>query len=423
MTTTTKPLPAPARFSDDWLLRARREAVGERVIFEADGTGLGVRISPSNISFICQLRMKDGRRWRSKVGRYGSLTVEQARNAVKVLAGQIVLGIDPGEEARQKAEERRQREAEAEANRFTVRALVEQWHRRHLAAKRRSSYAVTAYRRILNHFADLLDVPAAMIDRKAVRKAVDTASDEAGPTAARNALVNLKSAYSWALTEELIDADPLGRRLKLPEKGADRTRCLDIGSARRVFDAADKLGYPGGTFVKLLLLTGARRSEISGLLWKEIVEDDDGWLISLPPDRTKTGSAHFVPLSAAALAVIDEARGHRVLGCEYVLSSDGAVHFADYARCKQALDAEVGEIEPWTFHDTRRSLVSWLAAQGYNPVTCDKLLGHQPVMLTAIARVYARHEAAGERREMLEVWGKALTMPPAEVVRMKRRRR
>ena len=52
------------------------------------------------------------------------------------------------------------------------------------------------------------------------------------------------------------------------------------------------------------MLTAARSGEVRGLLWTEI--DGDSWTI--PAERMKLGRDHRIPLSAAALAVLDEAR-------------------------------------------------------------------------------------------------------------------
>jgi hypothetical protein len=65
--------------------------------------------------------------------------------------------------------------------------------------------------------------------------------------------------------------------------------------------------------------------------------------------------------------------------------------------------------------------VTFLAGQGYDPVAIDLLLGHTPSKLSPTARIYQRFEHADTRREALEVWGKALTQPPAEVVALKTR--
>jgi hypothetical protein len=76
------------------------------------------------MSFIPQLRLNDGSRYRETIGPYGKLTIEAAREAVQALAGDIAKGVDPRLKARE-AEAAARAAAEAEeAAKFTVRALA-----------------------------------------------------------------------------------------------------------------------------------------------------------------------------------------------------------------------------------------------------------------------------------------------------------
>jgi integrase len=403
-------------------LKTARSKLGDRreaILFEAK-TGLGVRVSASNISFIVQLPRRDRKPYRATLGVHGRLAVARARDAVKALAGKIALGVDPDDERRAEEAKRKVHAEAEEARKFTVRVLVDRWNRDHLSGQRRD-YATGAYRRVIHHFPGLMNVPAHLIDRKEVRRAVEAARLKAGPAAARNAVVSLKSAFKWALGEDLIDSDPLNG-YKLPPKTGDRERVLEIDEARRMWDAAGRLEYPGGPFVRLLMLTGCRRSEIAGLRWEEIVNDPDGPAIRIPSARTKTGAGHRVPLSNAALAVLDGCRRNRIVGSPYVLSSGGTVALSNTFVIKNKLEEALdGGIKDWRFHDARRSLVTFLASRGYDPVAIDLLLGHTPSKLSPTARIYQRFEHADTRREMLEVWAEAVTQPKAAVVELKQR--
>jgi integrase len=225
------------------------------------------------------------------------------------------------------------------------------------------------------------------------------------------------------LSQDLIDADPLNG-LKLPPKTPDRERVLTLDEARAVWAASDRLKYPDREFVRLLLLTGCRRNEVTGLRWEEIGEDADGPVITIPPGRTKTGSGHRIPLSKAAVQVIDEARRNGVAGSPYVLTTGGWAALTNVYFIKIRLDEELaGKVKNWTWHDTRRTIVSIMAGKGFSPIVLDRLLGHQPSSLSAIARVYQKHEHAAERREALEAWADLLTALSAEVVDLKTKAR
>ena len=109
------------RFSDDFLdklalPRGRREMIQ----FE-EGTGLGIRLSQTGqISFLVQLKLKDGSRHRETLGAYGKLTVEAAREAAQAIAGKIAMGVDlQAERAQAEAKAKAKAEAE-EAKKFTM---------------------------------------------------------------------------------------------------------------------------------------------------------------------------------------------------------------------------------------------------------------------------------------------------------------
>lgn len=438
--------PRGFRFTDAFINKLKLpEGKREVIQFEA-ATGLGIRVSQTGqVSFIVQLKLADGGRHRQTLGSYGKLTIDAARKAAQALAGKIAMGIDLAQE-RAEAEAKAVAKAEAEeAKKFTVGVLIDQWRRRHLNAQR-PQYALRAFRNVERTFKALLKVPAASVKRADVRKALEAVLEPqtvkratgparrgnktvGGPSAARNAAASLKSAYKWAASGdvELLSDNPLAG-LSLPGSASERERTLKGDEPIRVYAAAGRLAYPGQQFIKLLMLTGARRAEIAGLRWDEIVTEDDGSrAIVLPGARTKTGAGHHIPLSAEALKVIAECRRMSIVGSKYVLTSDGHQPFANYNRVKvwldQAIENDGGAIPPWRLHDFRRTIVSTLAAKPfrYDPTVLDRLLGHQPSTLSAVARIYQREQSIDLRGEALEAWGKHLTAAPATVTKLPKR--
>ena len=420
--------PRNFRFSDAFLKKLKMPPGKREVTQFEDGTGLGIRMSQTGvIYFIVQFPLKDGKRHKETLGAWGKITIEAARAAAQARAGKIAMGVDLRAERAQAEAAAKAKADEEEVKKFTVRVMVDQWRREHLNAQR-PGYALRAFRNVHRAFASLLDMPAASVTRADVKKAMQRYREPkttrrsgrgnrtvGGPAAVHNAAVSLKAAYSWAFTEaELLTENPL-IGLKLPEHKSERDRVLTTDEARRVYVGAGRLEYPAQQFVKLLMLTGCRRAEIAGLRWDEIVTADDGSKsIELPPGRTKTGTGHFVPLSREALSVIAECQQRRIVGSPYVLTSDGFRPFANFNRAKEWLDEALdGEIVDWRLHDFRRTIVSLLAEKGLDPVLIDRLLGHQPTTLSAVARIYQKHKYLDGRREALELWATHLTQAPA----------
>src|SRR2546429_6075671 len=81
------------------------------------------------------------------------------------------------------------------------------------------------------------------------------------------------------------------------------------------------------SIVKLLALTGQRAAEISGLRWSELHGD----AFVLPPERTKNGREHMIPLSAPARAIIEDRKSTRLN------SSHGYISYAVFCLLKNRL--------------------------------------------------------------------------------------
>ena len=147
---------------------------------------------------------------------------------------------------------------------------------------------------------------------------------------------------------------------------------------------------PYGDIVKLLILTGARREEITQLRWAELAGD----AIHLPAERTKTGEPRLVPLSAPALAVLAgiERQGPYVFGSK-----------RGWARAKARIDALTGINLPWVIHDIRRTVATGMQKLGVQLQAVEAVLGHTGTR-AGIVGVYQVHDYADEKRAALEAW-------------------
>ena len=179
-----------------------------------------------------------------------------------------------------------------------------------------------------------------------------------------------------------------GRR-QAPTKAGKRERVLSDDELVKVWQAAGGDAY--GDIVKLLVLTGARREEITQLRWDEI----DGAVINLPGERTKTGEPRRVPLSKPALEIL---AGVPRNGAE-VFGSKRA-----WSRAKARIDAATRINEPWMIHDLRRTAATGMQKLGIQlqVVEADPRTYRHP---RRHRRHYHKHDFAEEKRAALEAWG------------------
>ncbi len=385
--------------------------VGRRdaLLFDSDLTGFGLRLNESGSrTFFIQYRAQDGRVRRMPLGRFGVLTVDEARKEARRLLGLVAAGGDPvgarvAEAARVQAEVVA-RESQAAADALTVNVLIDRWAAGR-AGDRRESYLDEAMRCVRRNLPAWLDRPAASIVPAEAALAIDTIAHQKGVIAANRTLAYTRAAYSWALRRQLVPTNPL-KEIEGAGREQSRERVLsevEIGAIWRA--CAALLPYEAG-FVRLLILTLGRRGEVAAMRWSEVAPDLASW--TLPRERAKNGRAHMVHLVPIAQEILKGLP--RVASSPYVFpSTDPRKPFSRFSALKAsivtALDQAGDDVPDWRFHDFRRAGVSELAAQGVQPHVADRLLNHVTGTIQGVAAVYQRHAFEKERAAALDLWG------------------
>ena len=130
-----------------------------------------------------------------------------------------------------------------------------------------------------------------------------------------------------------------------------------------------------------------------------------------PRRAVQDEAAEFVPLSKAALAVIEAQP--KIDDCDYVFPSRAKTPFSGFGKSKATLDKAVlaamqkpakkgAKVEPipnWTLHDLRRTAKTLMARAGVRPDISERVLGH---VIAGVEGTYDRHSYADEKREALE---------------------
>ncbi len=218
------------------------------------------------------------------------------------------------------------------------------------------------------------------------------------PSERAHALKDIRTFFNWCIPRYL-DSSPCVGIKKPPQKSRDRV--LDDDELCRVWRQAELLGYPYGTIVRLLILTGQRSGETAALRWEWIGKDT----ITIPASVTKNGNTTTFPLGSMAKRLIDAtpntgpllfpARGHR------------DKPFVGFGVSKLALD-RCG-VESFTHHDLRRTFATNLAALGTPIHVTEKLLNHVSGTVSGVAAIYNRHAYLDEMRVAIEAWEKRLS--------------
>jgi integrase len=169
------------------------------------------------------------------------------------------------------------------------------------------------------------------------------------------------------------------------------------------------MGYPWGPFLRLLLLTGQRLTEVSDAPWSEFDLDQGLWTI--PAARMKSDRAHEVPLAPRTLELMQSLPQFG----SHVFSTTGTGPVGGFSKAKRRLDAllargaaEAGmaPLPGWTFHDLRRTMRTHLSALPIEDRVREQMVAHaQP----GLHRVYDRHSYQDEKRRGFGLWEARLT--------------
>jgi integrase len=181
---------------------------------------------------------------------------------------------------------------------------------------------------------------------------------------------------------------------------ASRSRVLSDTELLKVWRAADTLSARRRAFVHLLVMTGCRASEAAGIAVGEI--DRDAGLWRLPPERTKNGKPHTMPVPAD---VLEELRGLVPDGADGRYRLLGAVPggaLSGFSKLKRQLDERSG-VTLWRFHDLRRVTRSGLSALGIANDVAELCLNHT-LPGGALRSIYDRHEYGPQVLEALRRW-------------------
>jgi integrase len=254
---------------------------------------------------------------------------------------------------------------------------------------------------------DLRAKPVASITRRDVVGVLDTLRLSGTRTEAENMLKQLKALFNWALSRDAVTTNPCNG-IRLPRRTVERDRVLSDAEISAVWQAATQLPQPWPGLIRILILTGQRRCEVSGMSWAEI--DDRTWLIAR--ERVKKDRPHAVPLTAMALEVLNDRAVEGRSG--FVFSSDGGItSSSNFSKTKAKLDALSG-VTGWVLHDLRRTVRSKMAELGVPREVARKVLNHED---SVVDRIYNRHEYLAEKREALERWETRLLEIMAERLR------
>jgi integrase len=356
--------------------------------------GFGVRVTASGAkSFIINYRLKH-QEYRYTIGPYPDWSALRAVREARNLRQRVDRGENPLEDRKRPPTTK------------TVNGLIDEFIERYVEkeAKLRTSHPIKrAFDQLVKPSIGKIGIYE--LRRSDVAQMLDKVADKRGLVMADKTLAWLRKAFNWYAGKDDKFNSPIvkGMARTKPRERA-RTRVLSDDELRVIWPLLADAGT-FGAMLKTLLLTAQRRDEVANMSWKEIGEDR---IWTIPAERYKTKRPNHVPLSNAALAVIEAQP--RLTGCDYIFPSRSQTPFSGFGKSKAAFDklvhqerAKLGtKIEPlpnWTLHDLRRTAKTLMTRAGVRPDISERVLGH---VIAGVEGTYDRHSYADEKRNALE---------------------
>lgn len=387
-------------------------------VADTDTPSFRVRVTPNGVkTFALRYRNPQGQTRLYTIGKFGTLTPEQAREHAQQKLAEIRLGNDP-------ATDRKAARKEAERQRYlTLEGFLTHKYGPWIEANQKDGAGTLA--RIKARFEPFMQrllpelnswlIESWRKDRLKQGRAVSTVNRDINA---------LKAALSRAVEWNLIDTHPLTgvkpgkvdsagvvRYLSADEEARLRQALIDrdegIRAARvrgnawrteRDYELMPETGAYGDHLTPMVLVsinTGIRRGELFNLEWRDV--DLDRANLTVRGTGAKSGKTRHIPLNAEALTVLktwQQQTGKTGL----VFKNEGGERFDNIKKAWTALLADA-EITTFRWHDLRHHFASKLVMAGVDLNTVRELLGHSDLTMTLrYAHLAPEHKAAAVER-------------------------
>jgi len=369
----------------------QRLGVDDATFWDVEVRGFGLRIRKGGAATWVYQYQRGTTQGKVRIGDATAMSAAQAEQRAREERAKRDLGGDP---AAERAEARLK-------DKQTLRGVIEDY----LRAKEHELRPMTlreARRFLRLTLAPLHDIPAHKVLKRDVARIVNgiaqTRNERTGKpmkATAAGALAHLSMALNWAIENDLIEANPASD-IKSPRREA-RERVLNDRELAAVWRACDD-GSDASRIVRLLILTGQRRDEISGMREEELDRHDRSW--TLPVERSKNKRAHTLILPDMAWQLIGPPDRKGPL---FGRSEHG---YSGWQGAKKHLDKRSG-VTGWTIHDIRRSVATGMAENEIAPQAphiIEAVLNHISGHKGGIAGIYNRASYQREVRIALAMW-------------------
>lgn len=349
---------------------------------------------------------------RYTIGKFPAVSLTKARKQVKELSYQVSSGIDPSE---------LKKERKATPARQTFEDLVKEYKKVHLQTLRETT--IQEHTRIIDR--ELLPIlgkkPIDEIKNTEIISLLDKKAIKGGKkTMANRIRTRLHSIFEFGIHRGIAKVNPVSGTKPYQKGERKRERYYTEKEIRLLWKAFEQQSEPSQSILKMLLVTGQRKSETMKMKWSDI----SGNVWTIPAELSKSKRSHDVPLSDMALDVLKKMKtlngdkpfvfASPVLNDKPITEIKRSIKNVREYSTQEEVDFKVNDFK---IHDLRRTAATHMAKLNIDRTVLGKILNHKGLsgdgLVTAI---YDRHEYLDEKRDALNKWADYLkTIMSSEV--------
>ena len=370
-----------------------------------DGATLYLFITPGGTKSWVQRVTIAGRRSDIGLGAFPTISLAKARQLAAANRALIAEGGDPLEAKRKAAVPTFQEAAEK-----TFEANKTRW---------RSAKATANWMQQLEKYAFpiLGRMRVDQLGREHLLRVL-TPIWAAKPETGRKVRQRIRATLAWAqahgFVEHNLAADAISGALPVQKAVQAHFRSLPyqgVASALEII-ASSGAGDAAKLCLRWVILTATRSGEARGARWSEIDIEAKEWRI--PAERMKSAIDHVVPLSDAAIAVLDEAEKLREVRSELVFPSPAKPGKALSDATLTKVLRTVGLADRATVHGFRATFRTWASERTSTPhAVMEAALAHR--VPDSTERAYSRSDYRKRRRALMQRWGEYVAANDAKL--------
>jgi integrase len=372
----------------------------------ADGGGLYLQVRSAHAkSWIFRYESKGQQRYLG-LGSLDTISLAEARELALEARKQRLRGTDPLEAKRA---QRAATEAEA-AKAMTFAEAADKYIASHSAGWRSAIHTAQWTQSLADHVLPIIGtLPVQAIDTALVLKVLEPIWNTKAETASR-VRGRIEAVLDWAKARGYRNGEnPAKWRGHLAQLLPARSKVqrvehmpampyAEIGAFMARLRTRDDVASAALEFT---ILTAGRSGEVIGAKWDEV----DGRVWTVPAERMKAGNEHRVPLSDAAMAVLDRMR--EIRNGDHIFPRPFTKNYLLGVVRRLGLEISV--------HGFRSTFRDWAAEQtAYPNHVVERALAHK--IPNAVEAAYQRGDLFEKRRKLMEAWAEFCAKPTSSGV-------